>query len=341
MPLTLEKIPYESVPHEELDRFADRNIHQTPAWLDFIAETQDAEPVVAEVRQNGSVVGYFTGLIVHKFGFSILGSPFPGWSTTYMGFNLQPDVSRSEALEALLEFAFNRMKYHHVEFMDRGLTVEDVERMDLEYYNFHGFEIDLTLGEDEIFHNMKHQCRNCIRKAEKSGVVVEEADDDDFAQEYYDQIKHVYEVKENTVPFGPDRIQRLIELLRPTGRLLLLRARNVDGLCIATGLFPAMNRTAFAWGQASLREYSKVRPNEAMFWHAIRYWKANGMELFDMVGSGEYKKKYGGRPIEVPWLRKSRSPRIAFLRTTAENVVRGGNRAIGKMRARLDKLKGG
>ena len=38
----------------------------------------------------------------------------------------------------------------------------------------------------------------------------------------------------------------------------------------------------------------------------MRYWKARGMTRYDMCGGGGYKAKYGGQPIAVPWVRKSR-----------------------------------
>ena len=70
-------------------------------------------------------LGYFTGAVVRKFGFRILGSPFPGWTTAYMGFNLLPDVPRREALAALEAFALRELRCIHLEIMDHNLSLED------------------------------------------------------------------------------------------------------------------------------------------------------------------------------------------------------------------------
>src|SRR5205085_2043438 len=146
----------------------------------------------------------------------------------------------------------------------------------------------------------------CIRKAERVGVTIEEADDLEFADEYYAQLRDVF-AKQSLVPtYGKERVTELIRRLHPTGRLLLLRARSRDGECIATGIFPGMNGSAYFWGGASWREYQILRPNEALMWHAIRHWQARGAVRFDLGGGAEYKRKYGGAEIVVPEFRFSR-----------------------------------
>ena len=66
---------------EFLDGFADRTVFQTRDWLNFVAETQRAAPVIAQLQQDGKVVGFFSGLTFSRLGVKILGSSFPGWTT--------------------------------------------------------------------------------------------------------------------------------------------------------------------------------------------------------------------------------------------------------------------
>jgi hypothetical protein len=326
-----ERIDIDSVTDDQLANFPDRNIHQTRPWIRFLESALGGEPVLAELRENGRTLGYFTGLIVREFGFKILGSPFPGWSTTYMGFNLLPGVGRATALEALTDFAFKDLKCDHLELMDRYLLHEEATRLGFEIWDFSTLEVDLTPTEDEILAGMKHQCRNCIRKAARSGVVIEEADDAAFADEYYEQLAHVFKVKGLPPPFEVERVRDLVRFLFPTGKLLLLRACNNQGMHIATGIFSAMNRTMYAWGSASWRQYSNVRPNEAIFWHAMKYWKRHGILKCDLVGEVHYKEKYGGRRLVVPWVRKSRNRAIAALRTTAESLILSHPKSVGRL----------
>src|ERR1700730_13240869 len=102
----LERLDLNSTDWDDIwETFPDRTVYQTRAWLSFVAESQLAEPVLAALREGNCTVGYFTGLIADKCRFRILGSPFPGWTTPYMGFNIMPGVSRRTAVEALSHFA--------------------------------------------------------------------------------------------------------------------------------------------------------------------------------------------------------------------------------------------
>ncbi|MBM4328844.1 MAG: GNAT family N-acetyltransferase [Deltaproteobacteria bacterium] len=335
---SFERIDIASVDMRELDGYLDRNIHQTLPWVNFIAQTQQGEPVLAALKESGETLGYFTGLLVRKFGFCILGSPFPGWSTTYMGFNLKPGVPRSLAAAGLADFAFKALGCHHLELMDRHMTREDYDRLGFETWMFDGYEIDLTQSEDQLFAAMKHACRQAIRKAEKSGVTIEEAHDPEFADDYHNQLKHVFAMHGSVPPFGVERVRSLIRLVHPSGNLLLLRARNADGQCLATSISAGINRHAVSWGAASWRHLAGVRPNEALNWHAVKHWKSRGMTTYDMGGLGEYKEKFGPKRISVPWIHKSRNAQIRFLRVTAESTVRMLQRATGKV-ARMVELR--
>ena len=313
-----------------LNHFEDRTLFQTPAWLAFVAKTQQAEPVFAALRDGSSTLGYFSGLIVKRFGLRILGSPLPGWTTSYMGMNLLPGVSRPRGLEALLHLAFEKLNCVHVEMMDRNLTIEDVQELGFANRILSGFEIDLTQSPADLFGNMTGACRRCIRAAEKRGVVIEEASDKEFADDYYTQLREVFEKRSLVPPYGVDRVRELITCLFDSGRLLLLRARDPAGRCIATGIFPASHDTMYFWGGASWKDSLSYRPNEAIQWYAMQYWRGRGVRRYDMGGGGQYKSKFGGYAIAVPWVRRSKYPAVERLRSFTHQMFQWRQRLLGK-----------
>jgi hypothetical protein len=314
-----------------LDGFSDRVVFQTREWLNFIAESQRATPIVAEIRDGHTVAGYFSGLVVRKFGVRILGSSFPGWTTPYIGFNLSPGYSRARLLDPLTAWAFRDLKCLHVEVSDRCFQPEDGDGGRLDRTAYETYKSDLSRSEDELFKGMDSACRRCIRKAEKGGVIVEEAHDLAFADEYYEQLKDVF-AKQGKVPTYPvERVRLLLKHLLPTGRLLAVRARNPEGRCIATGLYPGMNDTAFFWGNASWRNEQHWRPNEFLHWHALRYWKARGVKLFDWGGGGTYKEKYGVEPYVVPWFYKSKYRVLTTGRNEARAWYYKSQRLVGRL----------
>jgi hypothetical protein len=254
-----------------------------------------------------------------------------------MGFTVNPDVPRQSAATALVDFAFRDLRAIHLELRDRRLTDADVEHLGFSRrqdvgYDDRTFELDLTQSEDALFGGMESACRRCIRQAEKRGLTIEEANDEGFAAEFFDQLTEVF-LRQGLIPtYNVARVEALIRHLQPTGQLLLLRARNSDGLSIATGIFPAAGDTALFWGGASLRAHQNSRPNEALHWYAMRYWKERGIARYDLGGYMEYKRKYGGEEVSIPGFRRSRSPLISALRSAAPRGMRTKQLIVGRLR---------
>ena len=312
--------------------YPDRLIFHTEQWLRFVAESQRADPVLATITDGETTVGHFTGLLTKRYGLRILGSPMAGWTTSYMGFNLDPAVPRRAALEALLPFAFRDLGCAHLEIRDRGLAESDLAGLGLRWASAPTAVIDLNPTEDALFGAMASACRRNIRKAGKSGVTIEEVHDDPvFAEEFYEQLRDVF-AKQNLVPtYSIERVRSLIRNLAPADRILLLRARDAEGRCIATAVLPWYHRTMYFWGGASHREHQHLRPNEALIWHALRWAKGRGVTEFDFVGGNSYKAKYGTTELPVPWARRSRSPLVAGLRDVAKEGFALKQRAVARL----------
>lgn len=318
--LVFEQRALHDVDFDALDRFDDRIFAQRRCWLEFLKSFTQGKPIVAALMRGGDCVGYFTGVQFRRAGIKILASPFRGWTTPYMGFNLSPDVARGDALAALEHFAFRELRCMHVELSDRYLTIDEGQAHGFSHRISNGFLSDLTMSEDAIFEGMANSCRRAIRKSVKSGVVVAEGDPEGFAEEYYGHLLHVF-AKQGLAPsFGVDRVQRLIDHCFDDGHLLLLRAFESGGQCIATSLYPAFNGYSFFWGNGSDPKFLSLRPNEALHWHAMRYWQKRGGRCHDWGGGGDYKAKYGGTPFVVPSFWKSRHPILRLARDTAEKL---------------------
>jgi len=307
-----------------IDALRNSNVFRTSEWLDFVALSQQGEAVLAQVERDGEPVGAFTGVIVKRFGVRILGSPFQGWMTGPMGFSLEQGVSRSEAMKALSRFAFRRLGCLHLELMDRQADFDELAAVGARLDPFPTYELDLTQGEDELFAGMTSACRRAVRKSEKMGVTVEEAHGVEFADEYYNQLLAVYEHqgRGQQPPYGVERVREMIRCVEPGGNLLMLRALSPEGESIATAIFPARQDFAYFWGGAMWRSHQSFRPNEAIFWHAIRHFRDQGVKLFDLGGGAPYKKKFGGPEKLIPYVRKSRIPGLLPLRDLAAYVYK-------------------
>jgi hypothetical protein len=318
--LKFEGMPLAEVEWSLLDQFEDRTFCQRRRWLEFIQQTQRGQIVVARLDDAGTTVGYFTGIVVRRLGVSIMGSPLPGWTTPYLGFNLVPGLPRAEAVGALLPFVFRELGCLHLELADPFLTRSDVARFGFETQVGTTFMSDLRVDEDRLFSRMDSSTRRAIRKSEKSGVMIEEASSDGFADEYYGHLIDVFAKQQLRPTYDLRRVDRLIRNVHPSGDLLLLRARGPDGRSIATGIFPGFNRQSHFWGNASLRESQILRPNEAIHWYAMRYWRSRGIVAHNWGGGGDYKAKYGGDRVETLQFRLSRYAVIGVARELARTA---------------------
>ena len=209
----------------------------------------------------------------------------------------------------------------YFEVADRLFTKDDGRRVGLEQRTSITYETDLNRSETELFNALQRDCRTSIRKAQRCGVLVEEAaPSEEFIQEYYAQLTEVFS-KQNLLPTYPvQKVRTFLQYLFPTGNLALFRARNGEGECIATAICHGVKKFALLWGTASLRKHLHLRPNEAMHWHALQYWKRRGAEFFDWGGAGDYKAKYASRKVEVIRLSKSRIPLLSTLRDQAQKA---------------------
>lgn len=312
--ITFERIAFEQMDWELATQIGGMNIFQSRPWLDFLTKRQSLEPVVARIRENGELRGFFTGLVAEKFGLRILGSPFRGWTTYFMGFNLKPGVPRRAILEEFPHFAFHELGCQYLELIDPLLTEADCCGLKYRLEPLPWYALDLSPPEETLFANMKHACRTNIRKACKNELVIEQTCEPKFAEEYYAQYVEVMQRHALQPAFCLATVQLMLKHLLSTDNLLLLCARLPNGQCIATGLFLAFQRTAIFWGAASRNDYQHLRPNESLAWQGVKLLKARGVEILHFGGyAGQYKEKFGCRDARIRRLRLASSTVLGSL----------------------------
>ncbi len=108
---------------------------------------------------------------------------------------------------------------------------------------------------------------------------------------------------------------------------------------MATALFPHSDGFAYFWGGASWREHQSHRPNEPIFWHAIRSFKERGIPLMDWGGGGDFKRKFGPQERVVPIMRRSRVAGLMAARDLAASFY--WRKSTGTLTKRAPRRAGG
>jgi hypothetical protein len=326
---SFERVDLADVPWAELDSLPDRTVHQTREWLEFLAGTQRADPIVMRVRRGDEAVGWFTGAIARFAGIPMLGSPMRGWTTSHMGFNLDSLDLSDGVLRSLVQHAWTQLRCPHLELLDRR-RADRPPPPGFRSTQLHSLELRLDLDDDDLLAAMTPHGRRDVRKALRLGTTAEVVDGDDptFVAEYYDQVSAAF-AKRGLAPTYPrSRVEALVRHMHPSGRLLLLRVRTPDGEVAATGIFPGMvGGTATFAMQASHPHLYSWYPNEVIVWEALRRWRDLGALRFDLGGRdlgsrSDFKRKFGGTPVTSEWLRWSRFAVLEPARTVAARGYR-------------------
>lgn len=314
---------------EEIAGFGSKFLFHQSAWLKFLEETQTGKAMRWRIMSNGKVEGYFAALFLKKGPLKILGSPLPGWTTNYMGPVVDEGFDLEKFLSALDKLCRQR-GIHHVELCNPFLDPDLMRKSGFAVSEGITFLVPLFPNEDEMWKNLKSECRNRIRKGMKNCLLVRDSDDPAFVDEYYRELKEVF-AKQNLVPTYPiGRVKSLFGNLKPD--LLFALEVKLEDEIIATGVFPHDDGCVYFFGGASWIRFHRYCPNELLHWTAMTLSGKLGIKQYNMCGGGSFKPKFGGQEVPVYRYVKSYSVFAKLGRELYKSVVHAKQRIQGRFR---------
>lgn len=305
-------------------------IFHTWEWKCVIEQSFGDTAYSIVAKEDDKIVGIFPlfsrpMLVENKFhkciepfsnNFQVLWSPHPrAWG--YGGPIALPD-RESVVIQSLFNFA-EQFVHKNKRFVDWRISsfcdpnIKNIFLRDNEYLSNVRQTSILKLSEDVelLWNNLKKQTRNGVRKAIKENIEVVEASHISEIKEMYRILcKDLYERTE--IPRNPYIYFRAIwDILVPAKKAKFLLARY-DGKLIGSIILFYHESMMFYEHAASLRQYSKLQPNNVLLWKAIEEGSANGFKFFDLGGmpldeeDGIYKFKngWGGDITDIGWYRK-------------------------------------
>jgi hypothetical protein len=289
---------------------------------------------VAEIQDGPQLVGHFVGATSRRFGLRVLGSPLSGWGTSKMGFLLRPGASHVEAADALLDFAYGDLGCVHIELWDRRMRLDQTATTRYSVSPRDTWEVDLVGTEEEVLTRVHSRTRTYIRRAPKTGLLIEEVTGAGFADEYHRQLVDVFTSSALVPTYGVERVRSLIEHVEPSGQLLMQRVRDPDGQPIASLITLGRHARATLWGLAWYRSAAKLHPIEPLQWAAMMRWRERGAAVYDLDGAALGKAKFGGDRITEARLHHSRHATLEIGRDAVRRLFYGRQRLVGRWRGR-------
>ena len=272
------------------------------SWSDFIIDEVDGEFLGLRIKHRNGEIHYFIGISYKKYGVRIIGSPFPGWGTAYMG--IVGDGVISEALiSSLLSYLFKKFPMSYIEIISKLEVSGTSEFKGCEISKVDSLIVDLSKGIDNLYKDLKGDCRTFLRQFEtRGGVISEEPPDENFVNLFYIQLSQVFERQGMVPTHSYARIKNMLNHIS-TGEidLLCLQAKVNNSKSIASAIFFGLNGTCYYWAGASTTDGQQFRPNESMIWYAIKYFEEKGYKSFNLMGVRDYKLKFS--PNETSYSR--------------------------------------
>lgn len=167
----------------------------------------------------------------------------------------------------------------------------------LAYEEHLNFLIDLTRPQQEVWKRIRSNARRNVRKARKSGVVIEEVTSPADMATAYGVLQRVY--KRIQVPL-PDRslFDAAFDILHPRGMFRVFLAR-VEGEAIGALTLLQYKGVMLYWYTGTLREFSSYRASDLLVWHSLELGSQTGFHTFDFGGGGKPDEAYGVRDFKA------------------------------------------
>lgn len=255
---------------------------QSSLWAQIKAGTSwKVTRIVA--KKQGQIVGG-AQLLIRKMG--------PLFSIVYLSKGPVVGIPNLSLIDAIIHRAIRVAKMNHallfaVQPPSNGSEIAKqlpqlgFETSQLELAPIASLLLDLSPSLDQLVADMKRQTRQNIRRGEKDGLIVRDGTEADL-DEFY-EFHRATSQRQGFDPYAKEYYVQMWHLFEPRRYIKLLIA-EYEGKPITGLLLIPFGDTVIAKILGWSGEYPDLRPNDAVFWNAIKWSKSNGYRYFDFEG---------------------------------------------------------
>jgi len=161
---------------------------------------------------------------------------------------------------------------------------------------WHGIELD---GDPEfLWSRIESSARRAIRKAEKSGVTVRLAQDEQDLREFFKLHLGIRKYKYRLLAQPYRFFQNIWQIFSEAGKAALMLA-FADGEVIGSVMYLGWGSTLYYKFSASSAAHLEYRPTDLLIWEGMKYAKSQGYSFLDLglsdwdqEGLVRYKRKF-------------------------------------------------
>lgn len=261
-------------------------------WKRVVEETFGHRHYYLMAYRQNQVVGVLPLFMVKSlfFGRYLVTSPF----LTFGGLISDDEEAASALVKRAVHIA-QETKADYMEIRNERIYSQLPHTKDL-YYTL---ILDISSGEEGVWNaKLKSTARRNVRKAQKAGL--EAVDGHEHIGEFV-RINARNMHRLGTPAHGRQFFHNIIKFF-PSAVLLMVRSgREFVG---GTLLVPFKDTVLMPW-VGSLEEYFESRPNNLIYWEAIKWSIRHGFRFFDFgrskfdSGTFRFKAQYGAEPVPL------------------------------------------
>lgn len=170
---------------------------------------------------------------------------------------------------------------------------------------WNNFIIDLNKPVEEIWEGMSKSNKRNVKKAMKSGILIEEITEKKYIPIFYDLLVENYTKRRHPLE-DISNFEATFDFLVPKGLAKFYLAKYKDEY-IAGRLILLYKGLVYDWYAGSSDNGFALKPNDLLIWHILNWGAENGYHTFDFGGGGEperisegwveFKSRFGGELV--------------------------------------------
>jgi len=284
----------------EIVNFNDSKVYHLYEWGNLLNEVHGHKLVYLEKDDNIFPLVYMRSIL---FGNRLISLPF----ADYGGL-----CANDESADFLIEEAEDTAKKMGVDFIE----IRSPDKKYHDIFQKHGFVrrddyftyiLELNKNIDELWDSIGKKNRNMIRKAEKSGIEIEELHDrSDVKIFYYLYLKTMKKLGSPPQPLN--FFEKIWDYFHEENLIIILS--KYEGKYIAGSLYFVHKDTIHHSYNCSLEDFLRFGQNNFMQWYIIKWGCERGFKYLDFgrtrenAGNDLFKRRWGVKQVEMPYFYK-------------------------------------
>ena len=291
------------------------SLFHSPLWLQVLHQTyqMDIKANVLLDNQDQPEAGVHFCEIADIRGKRIISLPFSDYC--------DPLVRDEDQWRAVSEPLIHQHQTISMRCLHNDVPLGDVQFEQVKRAKWHG--IDLEGDEDYLLARIESSARRAIRKAEKSGVTVRLARNEDDVRAFFKLHLGIRKYKYRLLAQPYAFFQNIWNIFSDAGKAALMLA-CVDDEVIGSVMYLGWGSTLYYKFSASSAAHLEHRPTDLLIWEGMKFAKRQGYAFLDLGlsdwdqdGLVRYKRKFA-----------TEEGTISFLQHKVERAISPQERAV-------------